>query len=241
MNDLLKFTIDAHGGLAQWNTFNSISARLLCGGVTWPMKGHNDVMNDLHVTVDFKKQWVSHSPFINTDWHTAYSPTRVAIEDAHGDTVEELFEPRASFQGHSIETPWSNLQLAYFVGYAMWTYFNAPFIFASEGFEVTEIDPWQENGETWRRLQVIFPTHIASHGTTQIFYIGPDGLIRRHDYVVDILGGSSAAHYSYDYIDVAGIKIATKRLVYALQEDNTPLLPEPLLVSIDLSEIELIK
>lgn len=238
MNELLKLTIEAHGGLSHWEQLNSMSAHLKNGGVTWPMKGHLNVMDDLYVTVDFKKQWASHYPFYNEDWHTSFDANRVAIENSNGEVIEELLDPRASFKGHTIETPWSKLQLTYFIGYAMWTYFNAPFNFTAPGYEVSEIEPWEENGEVWRRLKVNFPKEVATHGSTQVFYIGSDGLIRRHDYDVDIMGGSGAAHYSSDYIDISGIKVATKRRVYARLEDNTPLTPEPLLVAVDLSEIK---
>ena len=53
-----------------------------------------------------------------------------------------------------------------------------------------EIDPWEEDGETWRWLKAIFPVHIASQTRQQVSYFGPDGLMRRHDYNVDVPGGS---------------------------------------------------
>ncbi|WP_431244425.1 hypothetical protein ACQ9BO_08970 [Flavobacterium sp. P21] len=121
----------------------------------------------------------------------------------------------------------------------MWTYFNAPFIFADPAYKVKELETWLENGEELRRLEVEFPSEIATHSKIQTFYIDKEGLIKRHDYSADILGNSATAHYLSDYIEVQGIKVATKRRVYVRLEDNTPLLPEPLLVSIDLSEIVL--
>jgi hypothetical protein len=42
--------------------------------------------------------------------------------------VEERANPRASFAGHVLETPWDRIQLAYFRGYAMWTYLTTPFV-----------------------------------------------------------------------------------------------------------------
>jgi len=45
------------------------------------------------------------------------------------------------------------LQLAYFAGYAMWTYLNIPFLLAGPGVESEELETWQEAGETWRRLK----------------------------------------------------------------------------------------
>ena len=38
------------------------------------------------------------------------------------------------------------------------------------------------NGETWRRLNVTFPTRIITHSSKQVFYFGADGLLRRLNY-----------------------------------------------------------
>ena len=81
-----------------------------------------------------------------------------------------------------------------------------------------------------------FPPHIASHSTEQTFYLGDDGLLRRHDYDVEITGNTPAAHYVSDYKDVSGIMIPTKRRVFPRQPDNTPAL-DTVLISIDLSDI----
>lgn len=235
--DLLEFTIKAHGGRANFNKFESVTARLICDGILWGMVGHPGSVDDIYVTTSTKKQFTSHYPFLNKDWHTAFTAGHVAILNSKDEIVEELSNPRDSFAGFTTETPWSQIQLVYFTGYAMWTYFNAPFNFGDEGYFIKELETYEENGEIFRRLEVTFPDHIATHSPVQTFYIDKDGLIKRHDYNVDIAGGATAAHYISDYIDVQGVKIATKRNVYIRQEDNTPLFPEPLLVSIDLSEI----
>ena len=239
MNDLLKLTIEAHGGLDRWKNFDHITARIIVGGVTWEIKKQPGLLDDVYVTVDTKRQFTSHYPFVNPNWHTSFQSNRVAIQDDKGGVIEELLNPRPSFKGHTVETPWTRLQLVYFAGYAMWTYFNAPFNFADPIYKVQELKSWNENGEDFRRLQVTYPDAIATHGSVQVFYIDQTGLIRRHDYDVDIFGGSGAAHYLSDYIDVQGIKVATKRRVYVRLEDNTPMKPDPLLVSVDLSEIKL--
>jgi len=49
-----------------------------------------------------------------------------------------------------------------FSGYALWTYLTQPFLYAYPGFVAEEIPPWKENGETWRRLKVIFPDNVAA-------------------------------------------------------------------------------
>ena len=95
-----------------------------------------------------------------------------------------------------MNTRWDPLHLAYFNGYAMWTYLTTPFFMAMPGFKVTEISPWQEGGESWRGLRVRFPDDIASHSKEQDFYYGDDFLLRRHDYHVDVAGGFAAHNMS---------------------------------------------
>jgi hypothetical protein len=151
--------------------------------------------------------------------------------------VEERLKPRESFKGHVLDTPWDDLQLAYFAGYAMWTYLNTPFLFAIPGVETEELTPWQENGETWRRLMVTFPVSIATHSARQTFYFDRQGLLKRHDYDVDISGGTPAAHYVSELKDVSGIIVPAKHMVFGRQPEGTTA-PTPLVVSIDLSEVE---
>jgi hypothetical protein len=104
------------------------------------------------------------------------------------------------------------------------------------GCKTTELDRWQEAGEQWRRLRVTWPGYLATHSTEQTLYFGEDGLIRRHDYDVEIAGGNSAAHYISDYMQVAGIMIPTKHRIFPRSPDGQAL-GEPLIVSIDVSEV----
>jgi hypothetical protein len=73
------------------------------------------------------------------------------------------------------------------------TYLTTPFLLAEPGFTVAEIAPVQEGEETWRCLRATFPDSIATHSREQDFYFGPDGLLWRHDYHVDVAGGFAAA------------------------------------------------
>jgi len=238
MSDLATLAMDAHGGLDRWRRLKTVSARLLQGGVLWKLKGQEDVLRDVHVTVDLRREWASHRPFGHPDRHTSFQPDRVAIEKENGDVVEERLNPRESFQGHLLETPWDNLQLAYFAGYAMWTYLNTPFLFALPGVETEEIEPWQENGEAWRRLKVTFPAGIATHSAEQTFYFDQHGLLKRHDYDVDISGGTPAAHSVSELQEFSGIRVPTKHTIFGRQPDGSQA-PTPLVVSIDISEVEL--
>jgi hypothetical protein len=121
--------------------------------------------------------------------------------------------------------------VSYFVGEASWTYLNTPFLYTHEGFAIQEIASIQFESENWRRLQVTFPDNVKSHTRQQISCFGPDGLLRRHDYTVDILGGATGLNYASEYRDVDGIIVPTKRRVYGVSTPNNPPLAIAELVS----------
>src|ERR1700730_5105292 len=79
----------------------------------------------------------------------------------------------------------------------MWNYLTTPFLLSRPGFELKELAPHLEDRETWRVLQVTFPPDIPTHCTVQKFYFSAEGMLKRIDYVTDVLGGV-AAHYCYD-------------------------------------------
>jgi len=238
MTQLKDFVIKAHGGLDRWRQFNQLSADLIQGGVLWPVKGHPDTLVRTAVTVGLKEEWASHAPFGAGNRRSRFTPDRVAIEGGDGIVLEELSQPRASFAGHSLQTPWSELQLAYFAGCAMWTYLNMPFLLAWPGVESEELEPWPTDSGDWRRLAVRFPAGIATHSTVQTLYFDGDGLLKRHDYDVEISGNTPGAHIIEGYTEVSGIKFPTKRRIYARQPDGS-FSTDPLVVSIDLSNIRL--
>jgi hypothetical protein len=236
MTDLLETVIEAHGGLQRWAQLDAISVRDINGGGLWGLKGQGGVIDDVFVRASLHEERESHHPFGGTGRRSVFTPQRVAVETTAGDVIEALERPRSSFAGHTLETPWTALQLAYFAGTAMWTYLTQPFTFALPGFQTTELTPWQEAGEEWRRLRVVWPSCLATHSNEQTLYVGDDGLFRRHDYDVEIAGNNPAAHYISDYTRVAGIMVATKHRVFPRAADGQAL-PDPLIVSIDLSDI----
>jgi hypothetical protein len=110
---------------------------------------------------------------------------------------------------------------------------NTPFLYTGAGVTTEEIAPIDVDGETWRRLKVTFPEYIKTHTREQISCFGPDGLLRRHDFTIDILGGAPGLLYATDYRDVDGIIIPTTRRAW--QGDDH--VPELLMIAIDMGEI----
>jgi hypothetical protein len=125
--------------------------------------------------------------------------------------LSERTDPRAAFGGRR-NLWWDDLDLLYFGGYALWGYVVAPFIFARDEYAIEEEEPWQEDGETWEGIRVIFPDDVPAHSRVQSYWFGPDGLIRRNDYTAEVFGGwAKAAHYCWDYREFSGFMVSTRR------------------------------
>jgi hypothetical protein len=230
MNDLLERAVAAHGGLDRWNQVTAITVDASITGAIWSVKNQGDALNVVRFDVNTTRQRLT-MDFVGQDKRSVFEPHRVEIRRSDGGLIGARDDPERSFDGHEFETPWDDLRLAYFVGEALWTYLNTPFIFTWPGFVTEEISPIESDGETWRRLQVTFPEDIKSHTRQQIFCFGQDGLLRRHDFTVDLNGGAPAMLYAADYRDVAGIIIPTTRRAWL---DDDRLIPA---VAIDMGEI----
>lgn len=237
MSDLLELAVRAHGGLERWRQLHTLSAHVSLAGGVWPLKGWPDVFANVRVSLDPHRQHVEYSPFLQAGRHSVYEPSRTAFVTDDGEIIEQRQSPRKSFEGHALTTPWDAQNLIYFTGYAMWTYLTTPFLLMHPGFVPEEIEPWDEAGETWRRLKVSFPFNIESHSTQQTFYFDTSGILKRHDYSVDVMGGTSSANYATEPKVFGGILFPTKRRVYAAGPDNKPL-RDRVSVAIDLHSID---
>ena len=234
MIPLLADVIEAHGGLDRWNARRRLTATIVSGGELWALKGIDQNQDPRTLQIELHRQWASVEPYGRTGRRAVFTTDHIAIEADEGRIVAERRNPRASFAGHDMRTSWDALHRAYFGGYALWTYLTTPFLLALDGFEVREIEPWREGTEIWRGLRATFPAAIASHSSEQDFYFGPDMLVRRHDYRVEIAGDFAAAQYISDHVSVDGIKIPSRRRAYLRDENLAPML-DALMVSIDLS------
>jgi len=237
MPELLDLAVKAHGGLDRWNKVKAIKVAASITGGIWYVKGKPDVLKNVVVTADTRTERVE-IEFPGQDKRAIFEPNRVAIEKTNGTPIDSRDNPEKSFEGQQRETPWDDIQVAYFAGEALWTYLNTPFLYTHKGFATEEIASIQVDGETWRRLKITFPDNVKSHTREQISCFGPDGLLRRHDYTVDILGGATGLNFAYDNRNVDGIIIPTKRRVYAYEGDYK-IVKDPLLVAIDMQEITL--
>jgi hypothetical protein len=116
MNSLLKIATQAHGGLDRWNQLSSLTASVLVTGALWQTKGKPNILKDVHLELTLHlERLVTH--FVGQDKRFFLTRSRVAIEDEQGKTLDGRNDPGTAFDGQSFETPWDELQIAYFNSY----------------------------------------------------------------------------------------------------------------------------
>src|SRR6266566_3723253 len=210
MDELLNLAVKAHGGLERWNKVKSVRMQASITGAIWYVKGKPDYLKNIVMTADTKSELVT-TEFPGQNKRSIFVPNRIVMEKLDGAVIGSRDEPERSFEGHKRETPWDDIHVTYFSGEALWTYLTTPFLYTYQGFKTEEIASIQVETQTWRRLKVTFPDYIKSHTREQISCFGPDGLLRRHDYTVDILGGATGLNYASGYRDIDGIIIPAAR------------------------------
>ena len=145
MTGLLDEVLAAHGGLDHWGEFSTIDATIVSGGKLWEIKGQPQDPEPRRMSVALHREWASVQPFGAADQKTDFTQERIAIEKLDGAVVSERVNPRKSFDGHVLATPWDPLQRAYFNGYALWTYLTTPFLMTLPGFAVSAVDPVEDH------------------------------------------------------------------------------------------------
>jgi hypothetical protein len=164
----------------------------------------------------------------------------VRIETDDGEVVSERNKPRDVIRSFRRNFWWDDLDLLYFAGYALWNYMSAPFMLARPGFEIEERDPWEEDGERWRRLHVVFPDDIPTHSREQDFYFDDNGLLRRLDYTAEVFGSwAKAAHYCWDHERFSGLMVPTRRKAVPRSRKGKPRMGISV-VSLRFGEVELV-
>jgi hypothetical protein len=139
-----------------------------------------------------------------------YESGVVSLTDSQDNELEHQIDLRSSFRGTHKLTRWTQLDALYFFGYAITHYHSVPFTLGEARF----IHHTRRRG-----LDVIgveLPVELHTHSRRQAFYFDDEGLIRRHDYVAEIVGGwARGAHLWRDYVRVDGFPVARERHVVA--------------------------
>lgn len=241
MSGLLDEVLAAHGGVDRWRAVTALTAHGRFGGVLRSRFPGNQ-MATVSVRVQPAEQHAVFHGFPQADRQAVFDRGDVRIETLDGELVDARRNARAAFTGLGglrRNLRWDALDATYFAGYAWWNYLWAPMLLTRDGVTVTEGDPRSEAGERWRRLEVIFPPDLHTHSPRQTFHVDAAGLIRRHDYVAQPVGRwAHAAHYCDDHRHFDGLVFATRRRVRP-QGLGGRSLPNPILVALDIDQIEI--
>ena len=216
--------IDAHGGLERWRAVKELTLTVSSGGRAFSARHQGKAIRNLQAHVSPHGQRTEFVPYPTAGQSGIFEQGSVRIEsDGHG-VVAQRSDPRAAFRGIRHRLWWDKLDMLYFCGYALWTYLTIPFILTEPGFEVRELEPWEEGDETWQRIGVTFPSEIHTHCREQTLYFDEQGLLRRHDYTAEVFAGwARAAHYCFNYQNFDGLVVPIRRKVHPRRGNNRPL------------------
>ena len=142
-----------------------------------------------------------------------YSSGEVRLLD--GETIlEARSDGRASFAGARKRRRWAPIDALYFFGYALAHYHSLPFSLAAA--RPLGVRHARSAGRALMGVAVELPAGLHTHSRRQTFFFDADGLLRRHDYVAEIVGWwARGAHRWDDFVEVAGIPVARRRHVVA--------------------------
>jgi hypothetical protein len=248
--DLLDKAIEAHGGLALWQSVGEVRAKLSGGGFGFAAKFQGRALHravrggvaagdDGEVRVSTTTPRTILAPYPGPGRRGVFEADLVRIESEDGRVLAERRNPRAAFGDFRHNLWWDPLDLLYFRGYALWNYLTAPFLLLRPGIEYQEVPPWDEKGERWRRLAVTFPPDLPTHSREQVFYFDAAGLLRRLDYTAEPFGSyAKSANYAWQHQTFSGLVVPTRRDVLLRKSTGRPR-PWPTLVWIKLDQVTL--
>lgn len=235
--------LTAHGGLAVWSRLSYIDMKFDFTGATLAIKSQPQhlIPSARIFTKQQKVVYTNLGGAPSESW--IFHPSRVWKEDASGIILASRSKPREAFKDHALETPWDDLHLLCFCGYAMWQYFNFPFLLSRADVFFRELELHREGSQSWRVLEVTYPSQeaLATHAAVQTYYFNDRFSLQRHDYAPEVLAGNPATQFVFDTVDVKGLKFPTPRRVVA-KDENGPMTfgPIPTLILLMILRIELI-
>jgi len=212
--ELLEAAVRRHGGWDAWEKLQAVSLRpksvtgLLPGikgvGRTFPVPARIEIRPHQRAATFFD--------YPRPGWRGDYTDGKLAITDDRGTAIESTPDPRPTFRGLRKLRRWTPADALYFFGYALTHYYSLPFTLV-EGRPLALRWAWYERRRL-RGIEVELPAALHTHCRRQTFYFEEDGLLRRHDYVAEIVGWwARGAHLWSDFVTAGGIEIAQRRRV----------------------------
>jgi hypothetical protein len=170
LHTIIKGVIEAHGGLALWNSLEALEAEISARGLLFTIK-RQSVLNHIRVRASTREPRFAFFDFPQRGQTSELiGNDEVCIVDSDGKVVERRLQPRSAFKGIRRKIYWDKLDFIYFAGYAIWNYLTTPFLFLRKGFQFEILTPLTDDQPTMARMRITFPADIPTHCLTQIFY-----------------------------------------------------------------------
>jgi hypothetical protein len=222
---LLDEVIAAHGGAERWAQVRELKLRLRVGGNILALKFRSPRPRSLECIVDPHRIHAVLRPFPCSGKMGVFEAERVRIETDQGMVVSQREIVRDAEGRVPRRLVWEDLDLLYFLGYALWNYTVTTYIFLWPGFECREGGIWsEENGSQWRMLHVRYPADFPTHSREQTFYFDEQGWLRRIDYTAYVFSElARGAHLCEAHRTFDGLVFPTHRVVYPRMASGRPL------------------
>jgi hypothetical protein len=232
---LVLQAIDRHGGWSLWERLQSVTVCLVSlEGLLLRWKGYGRSFELPRAVTAFPK-------LVRSEWSDAPGGPCVAVfeggtvrllDPASGRVRRESVDHRRTFRGLRKLRRWDLVDAIYFFGYAWASYTAVPFLLPSLRFCGPVAGRWR--GERLAGVAVEFPAGAEVHSRVQRYLFDGSGLLRRNDYVADVVGAfARGAHGWDDFQTVERLPIPTRRTVLA-RLGSYPL-PHPVVLSATLT------
>jgi hypothetical protein len=192
----------------------TINLASLSGFLPW-LKGHGRTFQLARSLTTFPKEG-------RTEWRAEPGKPCLAVFDRGdmrlhdpltGGVEIESLEHRRTFRGLRKARRWDALDGHYFFGYAFASYTAVPFILP--GLAYAGATSATARGERLTGVRVQFPAGAQVHSRSQAYFFDASGLLRRNDYVADVVGSwAIGAHLWDDYTTVEGCPLPARRTVF---------------------------
>jgi hypothetical protein len=116
----------------------AINVAASISGAIWYVKSKGDFLKIVVLTAETRNERVT-VDFPGQDKRAIFEPNRIVIETADGTLTEARDNPEESFEGQQRETPWNDIHVVYFVGEALWTYLNTPFLYSTKASQMRRL------------------------------------------------------------------------------------------------------
>lgn len=206
---LVSRAIDRHGGWTFWSRLESVTVRLVS------LRGLLPAVKGWGRTFTLPSSLTTYPHRGRTEWGDGGragvfdgGDVRV-LEPASGQVLADGPAHRKTFAGLRKLRRWRTADAYYFFGYAFATYCAVPFTLPALRFLGLVSARGLEG------VRVEWPAGSDVHSRQQSFYFDGTGLVRRNDYVADVVGPfARGAHLWDDHRTVDGLLIPARRTVY---------------------------